>query len=259
MLLALPLGLLVGLVIGAVGGGGAILALPVLVYVAGEEVSAATTESLVVVALAATTGVASLARDRQVCWRLALGFAAVASLGAVVGAVAGRGVSAALLLLAFVPVMLAAARAMWRRGRPSAVLPPAPDACPAVRPLRLVAAGAGTGVLTGFFGVGGGFVIVPVLTLLLGMGARRAIASSLAIVALTALAALAAHLAGGARLDVTVTAAFAGVAALGALLGTGLGRRLPAVLLARAFAVVVASVAVMLLLDVVVLGGPPGA
>lgn len=258
MLLALPLGLCIGLVIGTVGGGGAILALPLLVYVLGEGVAQATTASLVVVAIAATAGAAALARDRQVCWRLAGDFAAAAALGALLGSLGNRAVSGPLLLLAFVPVMLVAARAMWRRAA-AAPAGTATGGCPAVPLPRLLAAGVATGVLTGFFGVGGGFVIVPVLTIWLGVGARRAVASSLAIIALTAASAFAAHLVAGGSLDLPVTAALGSAAAVGAVAGARAGRRLPAAALARGFALVVVAVALLLAVDVVALGGPPSA
>lgn len=111
--------------------------------------------------------------------------------------------------------------------------------------------------MTGFFGVGGGFLIVPALTVLLGLTLRRAIATSLAIITLTGVAALASHLAAGSSPDWELTAVLAGSAAAGALAGSSLGRRLDARALARAFAVVVAVVALFLLLDVLVLEGPP--
>ena len=81
LLLAIPFGLAIGLIVGAVGGGGAILALPVLVYVLGEGVGPASTASLIVIALAAAVGAGARARDGQVCWRLALLFAAPAAAG----------------------------------------------------------------------------------------------------------------------------------------------------------------------------------
>ncbi len=254
-MLAVPLGFAIGVVVGAVGGGGAILALPVLVYVLGESVTAASTASLVVVALAATVGGASLARDDAVCWRLVAAFSAAAVGGTVIGAIGNRAASGALLLLAFVPVMLLAGYAMWRRAGACAAADR--SACPPLRPARVGLAGFGVGMLTGFFGVGGGFVIVPVLTLWLGLGTRRAIGSSLAIIALTALTALGSHLLAGGELDLAPTATLAATAAAGALAGTALGRRLPTAALGRGFALVVAAVALLLLVDVLALGGPP--
>jgi len=255
MWLAIPFGILIGLIVGSVGGGGAILALPVLVYVLGEGVNQASTASLIVVALAAGLGGGALARHGHVCWRVALSFAAVAAAASVAGTAAGAAVDARTLILAFVPVMLVAAAATWRRA--GETLAASTTDCPEARPRTIALAGGGVGVLTGFFGVGGGFLIVPALTLGLGMPVRRAIASSLVIITLTALAALASHLASGVELNGGVTALLAGSTAVGTLLGTSLGRRLPEALLARAFAFVVTAIAAFLLADALLLGGPP--
>ena len=256
ILLAIPFGLVIGLIVGAVGGGGAILALPVLVYVLNQPVGPASTASLIVVALAAGVGAGSLARHGHVCWRLAFTFSAPAAAGALLGAIANNAVSGPALILAFVPVMLLAAFGTWQRAgradhdRDGGSPPPAYA--------RVLAAGFTVGLLTGFFGVGGGFVIVPVLTLWFGLAFRRAVATSLVIITLTGLAALASHLITGARPDLPITAALAASTALGALLGTLVGQRLPQAALGRGFALVVTSVAVFLLIDTVLLGGPPG-
>lgn len=256
VLLAIPFGLAIGLIVGAVGGGGAILALPVLIYVLGEAVSPASTSSLIVVALAAAVGAGSLARHGHVCWRLALTFAGPAAAGALAGAVANNAVSPALLIISFVPVMLVAAGATWQRAgstRSEEELD-----CPSVAGWKVAAAGVSVGALTGFFGVGGGFVIVPVLTLWSGLTFRRAVATSLVIIAITGAAALASHLATGAAPEGAITAALAGATAVGALCGTLVANRLPQHALARGFALLVAAVAMFLLVDTLVLGGPPG-
>lgn len=254
--LAIPFGLVIGLIVGAVGGGGAILALPVLVYVLGEPVNPASTASLIVVALAAAVGAGSLARHGHVCWRVALMFSVPAAVGSLVGTAANNAVSATALILAFVPVMLVAAGGTWRRAGSDQAGEERP--CPTVAIGKLLIAGLGVGVLTGFFGVGGGFVIVPVLTLWLEMSFRRAVATSLVIITITGLAALASHVVSGTSIDVTVTVALAASTAVGALAGTLVAGRLPQAALGRAFAVVVAGVAVFLLIDTLVVGGPPG-
>lgn len=255
MLLAIPFGLAIGLVVGAVGGGGAILALPVLVYVLDEPVGPASTASLIVVAVAAAVGAAALARDGHVCWRQALAFAPAAAVGSLVGTLAGTEVDGSVLLVAFVPVMLVAAAAMWRRADAS----PAGEGRRCGIPLawRTLLGGLGVGLLTGFFGVGGGFLIVPVLTLWLGLGLRSAVATSLVIVAVTGVAGLASHLAAGAAPDVGLTVALGLSTAAGALAGALVGRRLPQVVLGRAFAVVIVAVSAFLLVDVLAFGGPP--
>ena len=254
--LAIPFGIIIGLIVGAVGGGGAILALPVLVYVLGEPVGPASTASLIVVAIAAGVGAGSLARHGHICWRIALIFSAPAAAASLLGAVANAAVSGPALILAFVPVMLLAAAATWRRA--GADQGDDEGDCPPTSYPRVLIAGFLVGLLTGFFGVGGGFVIVPVLTLLIGMGFRRAVATSLVIITLTGLAALASHLVAGAKPDVAITVALAASTAVGALLGTLVSQRLPQAALGRGFAVVVTVVAVFLLVDTVWLGGPPG-
>ena len=251
--LAIVLGLAIGLIVGTVGGGGAILALPVLIYVLGEPVGPASTASLVVVSLAAAIGAGSLARHGRVCWSLAFTFAGPAAAGALLGTFASRNVGAASLVLAFVPVMLLAAFATWRRAGEN----DADGGCPHPPLKRVVVAGLLVGAMTGFFGVGGGFVIVPVLTLWLATPFRRAVATSLVIICLTGLAALASHLLTGAKPDVATTAILACSTGVGALAGTLVGERLPQAVLRRGFAVIVTAVAVALLLDVLVLGGPP--
>ncbi len=255
MALAIPFGLAIGLVVGTVGGGGAILALPVLVYVLDQGVGAASTASLIVVALGASFGAGSQARHGQLCWRIALTFAVPAAAGAYLGTVASAAVSPRTLILSFVPVMFAAAAITYGRG--DGVSSAAEDVCP--RPALAVAGVTGlvVGAMTGFFGVGGGFLIVPALTILLGLAMRRAIATSLAIITLTGIVALAIHLARGAEPDWPLTAVLCGAAAAGALAGTALGRRLPISTLAHAFAGVVVIVATFLLIDVLVFGGPP--
>ena len=159
------------------------------------------------------------------------------------------------LILAFVPLMAVAAAATWQRA--TQTHDEDAGACPPARAGAIVLAGAAVGALTGFFGVGGGFLIVPVLTLFMGFSFRRAVATSLVIITLTGLAALASHLAVGAAVDVPVTAALSLSTAAGAFAGTRFAQRVPQALLGRAFAVVVAALALFLLLDTLLLGGPP--
>jgi uncharacterized membrane protein YfcA len=253
---AVALGLLIGLIVGSIGGGGAILALPVLVYVLDQPVGAASTASLVIVAVAAAVGAGAHALRGQVCWHLALTFSAPSAAGALLGALASKEVSPRALLLSFIPVMLVAAGGTWARAGMNGS---ADDrGCPPERTGRIVVAGLAVGLLTGFFGVGGGFLIMPVLTLWMDTGFRRAVASSLVIITITGMVALASHIAAGARIDVGVTASLALPTAIGAFTGAHLGGRLPQAALGRAFAVVVSALACLLLADALLLGGPPG-
>lgn len=255
IVLAVPFGFAIGLVVGAVGGGGAILALPVLVYVLGEGVGAATTASLVVVAVAAAFGGGSLAREGRVDWSSAAVFALPAAVGAFAGTQLSAEIGPRAQIIAFVPVMvIAAAALLWR----VAAEPDRDDEGKRPALPASAAAGLGVGLLTGFFGVGGGFLIVPALTLL-GLGMHRAIATSLTIIALTGTVALATHLADGAQPDWPLTVALSLATALGALAGARAGSHLPADHLARGFAALIVALAGFLLVDVLLLGGPPTA
>jgi uncharacterized membrane protein YfcA len=252
--LALPLGLAIGVMLGAVGGGGAVLAVPVLVYLLDQDVHDATTTSLAVVAAAALAGGAVQAGQARVCWAQVGVLAPAALLGTVGGTLANEAVSGAALMFAFVPVLLAAAAFTWRR---AASDPTGEHACPPLETGRTVAGGLAVGALTGFFGVGGGFLVVPMLALLMHFPLRQAIGTSLVIVGFVSLAGLAAHLWRDATLDGPVTAGMAAGCAAGALAGALIGERLPQRTLAHAFAVLVAGVGVYILVAGA-LGGPPG-
>jgi uncharacterized membrane protein YfcA len=238
-LLALPFGLAVGLLLGLVGGGGSILAVPVLVYVLGQPVKAATTESLLIVGTAALVGAAAYARSGRVQIRTGLAFGAAGAAGAIAGTALNRLVSDRALLLAFALLLLAAAAAMLRRR------PDLPEPGGKLSLVRVAPAGLATGVLTGFFGVGGGFVIVPALVLLLGLPITLAVGTSLLVIALTSGAALASHLASG-SIDWTIAVAFTGAAIAGALAGRRLGATVSAERLGHLFALLLVAIAVFL-------------
>jgi uncharacterized membrane protein YfcA len=239
-----------------VGGGGAILALPVLVYVLGERVGAASTTSLVIVAGAAAAGACSQARRGQVCWHVALLFITPAAVGTLLGAIGNHAVAGRVLILGFAPVMLLAAASTWRRA--GAHSPGELAACPPAALGRTAVSGLAVGLLTGFFGVGGGFLIVPVLTTWLELDVRRAIGTSLVIIALTAAVGLGSHLLTGASVDGGAAATLGASTVVGAIMGAAWGCHLPRRVLARSFAVVVVTVAALLLVDVLLFAGPPG-
>ena len=138
VLISIPFGVAIGLIVGMVGGGGAVLAVPVLVYAVGLDVHEATTVSLAVVAAAATTGAIGQTRRGAVCWSSAAWFAGAAALGSLLGAVGNQNASGSLLLFAFAGVMLLAARATWQRaGQPAAGV----GGCPKARARVLVPVG----------------------------------------------------------------------------------------------------------------------
>lgn len=255
-LAAIAFGLAIGVAVGMLGGGGSVLAVPVLVYVLGEPVQDATTASLVVVTAGALAGGLGHAREGRVCWRHTGVFVAAALPGVIAGTALGNKLSGSALIALFAAVMLAAAVATWHKaGAEQPGGAPGDAVCPPLHATRDLLAGAVIGALTGFFGVGGGFLIVPTLAIFLALSLRLAVGTSLAIITVTSVMGLAAHLAAGRALDVTVTAAMTGACVVGALAGA----RVPQRHLARGFAGLVAAVAAYLLLSVALLGGPPTA
>lgn len=241
MIVAILLGVVIGLVVGMIGGGGAVLAVPALVFAVGLDVHAATTASLAVIVAGASTGALAQARRGAVCWASAAWFAGAAALGSVAGSIANHALGGAVLLFLFSGVMLLAARATWERaGKPAGLA----EGCPDARARLLLPAGLVVGALTGLVGVGGGFLIVPALAVGLSFGLREAMATSMVIVAVVALCGLAAHLAAGNHLDVEVSAAMGGAAIAGALAGPRIADHVSTQALGRGFAVLVVVVAV---------------
>ena len=254
MLIAVVAGGLLGIMLGTVGGGGAVLAVPVLVYLMGQTVHAATTGSLIIVVGAAGVAAVGHARRGAVCWRLAAAFAAAAVPGSIIGTAVNRAVAGGRLLGAFAVLLVAVAVLTWRR---SGVAAEAAQECPDLRWGVVALAGLGVGVLTGLFGVGGGFAVVPALALGLRVPFRRAIATSLVVVAVVSAVGLVEHLAAGAKVEWGTALPFAGTAMVTAAFGGRVAARLPHRTLARGFAAVLTGVAIYLMVSVAVLGGPP--
>jgi len=258
-LAAIPFGLAIGLSLGMLGGGGSVLAVPVLVYVLGQGVHEATTTSLLVVTAGALAGGLGHAREGRVCWRHAAAFTAAALPGVAAGTALGDAVGGATLIGAFAVVMVVAAAATWSRASAQGEPDGAPRAaCPPLRVGRDVGAGLLVGLLTGFFGVGGGFLVVPALAVGLAFSMRLAVGTSLAIVTVTSVMGLVAHLAAGRGPDADLTIAMTAACAAGAFAGSSFAGRVPQPLIGRAFAVLLTLVAGYLLVSAAALGGPPG-
>jgi uncharacterized membrane protein YfcA len=261
VLLAIPFGVAIGLAVGMLGGGGSVLAVPVLVYVLHQNVGSATTASLLVVAAGAIAGALGHARAGRVCWRHAGTFTMSALPGIAAGTVAGEVVGGRLLLATFALVMLAAAYATWRKAELDE--PEAEGAwegggaCPPLRLPRDLAAGAAVGFVTGLFGVGGGFLVVPTLAIALAFTMRTAVGTSLVIITATSLLGFAAHMLAGRHIDAGVTATMTVACVVGALGGSAFAGRISQRMLGRAFAGLVVAVAAYLLVSVALLGGPP--
>ena len=220
--LALALTAVVGLSLGLLGGGGSILAVPVLVYVAHLAPADAIGLSLVIVGATSVAGAVAHGRAGAVDWRAALPFAGAGIATAFAGGLLTRLVPGRVLLLAFAALMIGVGVWMLARGRrgrhDDAAATPRPP-----RPGRALAAGALVGAVTGFLGVGGGFLVVPALLAFTGLDIRRAVGTSLVVIAINSAAALAAHLRDG-HFDVALALAFTALAVGGAMvLRSGLG------------------------------------
>ena len=257
LVLAAVAGLLIGLSLGALGGGGSILAVPVLVYVLGESASQATTGSLVVVGVTALVGAVSAHRHGTVLWARGLAFGTTAVAGAVLGARASTAVREAVLLAGFSVLMLVVAALMtWRlvqQRRGLVTGPTRPDG-PVVtlNPLTIdvrraavvLVTATGVGLLTGFLGVGGGFLVVPALVLALDLPMDRAAATSLVVIVLTSASAFVVRVGSGVEPTWAPVLLLTLAAAVGAVAGTALAGRTRPERLAGAFTLVVLGVAV---------------
>lgn len=179
--LAIGSGALVGFVLGLIGGGGSILAVPLLVYVVGvRSAHVAIGTSSVAVALSALSSLIGHARAGNVRWSSALLFAACGIVGASVGSSIGKSFDGQRLLTLFGMLMIAIALLMLKRpkGEIKEFVPLTRETAPSIAP-RLAAFGIGTGLLAGFFGIGGGFLVVPGLVAGARMPLLAAIGSSL--------------------------------------------------------------------------------
>lgn len=252
--LALALGVAVGILLGLLGGGGSILAVPVLVYALGLPLAEAIPTSLLVIGVASATGAIPKVRARLIEWRLAAIFAATGIVGTVVGSALGGHLPQAAVMIGFAIVMLIAGTRMlrsnddvgtacrtgnsgidWRRCAP-----------------RSIPTGFGVGVLTGLFGVGGGFLIIPALVLLLGIEMSVAVGTSLVVIVANSVAGLIAQ-ADGLGGNWALTAAFAGAAIAGSLVAGRFSTRIDTDRLRQWFAYLVFVVAGYVLLDTLVL------
>lgn len=231
-------GALIGLLLGVLGAGGAIFTAPLLMFGFDIPPREATTVSLVVVLLAAASGLLGHRGTRNVQWREGAVFGAVGTIAAAAGSWLATVLPDRVLTGGFSLLLVVAAVAMVRR-------PTASEGRGPRRSLVVVTAAAlGVGLVTGFFGVGGGFVIVPALVLVLGFGIREATATGLLVISINAMAALAVR--GPEYLDWSIALPMAAGAVAGSFAGAKLAPRMPRERLRQAFAVLMVGAAVLL-------------
>lgn len=235
----------IGLALGLLGSGGSILTVPVLVYLIGQDEKTAIAGSLFIVGAIAAAGGAQFAARLMVSWRSVLLFGLPGMAGTLAGAWLGGLVSGSVQLMAFAVVMLLASGLMLR--------PPAADPVnPAVRVAwKVVLDGLVVGILTGFVGVGGGFLIVPALVLLGGLSMHLAVGTSLVIIALKSLTGFVKYLGIleglGLALDWKILLMVAGIGIVGSFGGRSIGRRVPQARLRRVFAVFLVVLGLLIL------------
>lgn len=228
LFLAAFLSLLIGTALGLLGGGGGILAVPLLVYVLGVGAKLAIATSLFFVGATSAVGAGLAAREGRVRWKMGGIFGAGSMTGAFVGGKLAGLVPEHLLLGGLATVMLVTALAMQRGRRESA---PAPRSSSLARVLLV---GATVGVVSGLVGAGGGFLIVPALTLFGGLAMRDAIGTSLFIISIQSFAGFAGHL-GHVELTFTLIAVMTAAAIVGMVVGESVGKRVSADGLKRGF------------------------
>ncbi|GAA3341181.1 sulfite exporter TauE/SafE family protein [Amorphoplanes nipponensis] len=240
--LTVVLAAVIGLSLGLLGGGGSILAVPLLVYVAGLPAKEAIATSLLVVGVTSAVAVVPHARSHRVRWRTGLIFGAAGMTGAYAGGRVATYIPAVVLLTAFAVMMVATATAMirGRRPRPDRVVP---HELPVG---TVIAEGVAVGLFTGLVGAGGGFLVVPALALLGGLSMPIAVGTSLVVIAMKSFAGFAGYLS-SVPINWALAAAVTTAAVLGSLAGSRLAGRIRADLLRRAFGWFVLAMGVFVL------------
>lgn len=244
LFLALIVGFGVGIVVGALGAGGGILSVPVLVYLLGQEPHAASAGSLVIVGLTAVVSLMPRAREGHVRWRDGLVFGVVSSVGNVLGSRASLMVDAHMLMILFSVLLMAVGVFMVRKscrmsqvgdaGTVAHATSSQTDRCGLGEPESACA--TATGALTGFFGVGGGFAVVPMLVLALGFTMREASSTSLLVMIIASAAGLMSRIGTSVSIDWGIVIVFALASMIGGLVGAPASRRMREVVLTRLFA-----------------------
>lgn len=283
---ATGLGIVIGLLLGALGGGGGVLVVPALVYVLGQSGQDATTSSIIIVGLTAGAGAIHRLRTGELDWRMSLMFGVLGIPGAYLGTRLNHLVPQHVLMLAFAGVTLVAAMAMFagnrcspedgdrcegdedaggptRRANRHPVAPPAGAERPLgssggggtllaepppterrsrLRTAKIVACALGIGFMTGFLGVGGGFLVVPALVIVLAMPMELAVGASLMIITLNSVSSLAARI-GDTHFDWRIVVPFTLAAITASVAGKRIADRCSGETLMRAFSVLLVLVA----------------
>lgn len=268
--MSLLIGAIVGLILGLTGAGGSIIAVPLLSLGLGLPLQQATGLALLAVFASASFGVMTRLGTRQVLWMPGLMLAFTGSLSAPLGRMLASHVPETILLPAFALLSIAISLRLWQQARN------APETTHVVRasadddsdgqaalcrlndwqPLRVGArcmvgmgsAGLGIGLLSGLFGVGGGFMIVPALMRLTGIGIRQAVGTSLVVISLVSLSGFASHVLLGSSDSLAIALPLASGGMLGMLTGNRLSARISGPRLQKLFALTVFAITLLMVL-----------
>lgn len=243
LLLGVTLGFAIGGSLGLLGGGGSILTVPALVYLVGQSPQVAVITSLAIVGTNSAMGAMFHRTQGTLDWRVALLFGGSGMVAAYFAAGWSKQLSPDLLLVSFATLMLVIGVLLIVRKTPDHAAGIQDSAL-----WKVLLSGGVVGLLTGILGVGGGFLIVPALVMLLGLPIQKAIGTSLVVIAMNSLAGFMGHW-GDAALDVTSLVVFVAAGLAGTFAGSRLAKRIPAEQLRRVFAVFVIGLAIFLLVD----------
>ena len=272
ILIAVILGVCIGLCLGALGGGGSIITVPALMYLLHQPLSMAITQSLVIVGISSVVAMAAHARERHVRWRTGVCLGAIGGAAAWAGTALGRLVTVDIAMATFACLMIVVAGSLLMRspraqkkepqnkfhqslavgahnGSPTTEVDvdalPLETASPSrlVIAIKILLAGILIGLLTGFFGVGGGFVIVPALVIILGYSMPVAVGTSLLVITVNSVVALTAR-AGHDVLDWSIVLPVTIAAIIGSIAGKYATQRVSEKTLTRVFAAMLLVVAV---------------
>ncbi len=245
MSIAAPIliGCIVGLLLGLLGGGGAILIVPAMVYVLHADEHVALATALIIVAVNAAIGGGLAWRDGRADMRTALLFGGSGMVTAYGGALISKHIPGTYLLVAFSCLLLVIAVVMFRGTMGSAA-----ERTAVIRPRwHIVGIGALVGLVTGILGVGGGFVIVPSMVLLVGMPMRKAVGTSLLVITINSVSSLLGHL--ETAFDWTLIASLLGGAIPAMTLANRYGGAIDQLKLRRGFAIFVTCVSLFMLAE----------
>ena len=244
ILLELMLGFGIGVSLGLLGGGGSILTVPALVYLVGQTPQAAVTTSLAIVGANSLMGAMLHRAQGTLDWKVALTFGSAGMLASYLSASISNHLAPAVLLAIFALLMLTIGIMLFFRRNQNET-----EVAYSAKPIMLVlASGTGVGFLTGLLGVGGGFLVVPALVMLVGLPIQVAMGTSLVVIAMTSTAGFLGH-AGSGAFDPIMAMIFITAGLVGTFTGTKLSSRMSSSKLQRAFAWFVVTLALFLLYD----------